>query len=213
MILIMIKLKEYIPTQVNEAIQDQLYHLQDASNTPKENELLLRLFISSLPRSTVFHQIQNSSSLCLPLIYSLRYIPISTLIDEYICVENGLLHNRSNLVLPAIMELIEMIAEKSKPYQRRHIIFTIFQELTENADGSNFFLKTLGNLLNNTFYIVSSKEIQLLLQLYKIDNYKENLRNVFYSCIFQSIDDIKVVSEYCCDLDVSKYVYVLFIDV
>ena len=106
-----------------------------------------------------------------------------------------------------------MIAEKSKPYQRRHIIFTIFQELSENADGSNFFLKTLGNLLNNTFYIVSSKEIQLLLQLYKIDNYKENLRNVFYSCIFQSIDDIKVVSEYCCDLDVSKFVYVLFIDI
>ena len=132
MILIMIKLKEYIPTQVNEALQDQLYHLQDTSNTPKENELLLQLFISSLPRSTVFHQIQNSSSLCLPLIYSLRYIPISTLIDEYICVENGLLHNRSNLVLPAIMELIEMIAEKSKPYQRRHIIFTIFQELSEN---------------------------------------------------------------------------------
>lgn len=204
MLLIMIKLKSCIPSVVNSALKSQLFRLYESSNTLKEYELLLRLFISSLPPSTVLQEINKNSSSSLAVIRSLCYIPINDLLELYICCEESLLKNRTSSVLKGVLDLISSISEKCEPYQRRRLISALFSEIDQCEEGSDDILKTVYGILINTFYIIGSKEIDLLLSLYANDSFRDLVVSVFYKCVLEHMEDVKYVAKMCMKVDASK---------
>lgn len=204
MLLIMIKLKSCIPNVVNSALKSQLFRLYQSSNTVKEYELLLRLFISSLPPSTIIQEINKNSSSNLAVIRSLCYIPLNDLLDLFICSEESLLKNRSSSVLKAVLDLISTISKKCEPYQRRRLISTLFSEIEHCEEGSDDILRTVYEILANTFYIIGPKEIDLLLNLYANDSLRDLVVSIFYECVLEHMEDVKYVAKMCLKVDAAK---------
>lgn len=59
MLLIMIRIKDVIPGIVQESLKSQVSVLNEPITSPKEKELLLRLFLSSLSSESVLKEIHQ----------------------------------------------------------------------------------------------------------------------------------------------------------
>ena len=57
MLLIMIRIKDCVPNLVTETLSSQVSYVTNSLITPNEKELLLRLFLGSLPAASVIADI------------------------------------------------------------------------------------------------------------------------------------------------------------
>ncbi|KAK8828338.1 hypothetical protein WA556_004752, partial [Blastocystis sp. ATCC 50177/Nand II] len=165
MLLILIKLKEAYPDVIESFMKDEVSILQSPVLLPKERELLLRLLISYLPPSAVLSVIQNSSpSSSASIIHSLCHLPVDVLLEEYLSVESGLLNTDDSLVVDSIVDLLIAIARHSSHFQRIQLIQILFKRMHKSKKNTAAFLQCVSSLLENTYYITSSSEQELLVQ-------------------------------------------------
>lgn len=200
----MITLKTRIPDQINQALQDEIDHLNEPSNTPKEKELLLQLFISFLPPSLVLERAFSSSPTNVSYIQSLRYLPLSDLLEKYIFVPNGLLSNRDPKALQATLHLIQSIATQCDAFQRRRLISVLFCSMQTSLKGCESLLPVLSSLLSLTDYLLSLTELQFLFSICHQSHLKESVFAVLYQGVLRTIQDVQWVRESFIGIDSSR---------
>lgn len=204
MLLIMISLKQKNPQLITSALHEELHYLNPSSGMPKEKELLIRLFISFLPPTSVLEEVRQESLSSLSYIHGLNFLDSNDLIEKYICVDHGLLETRSPSLLKAIVDLIKNLSVKLEPFQNRWLIDTLFMEIEKNEEGVLMTLDLIGFLLSTTFYIIGPKQINHLQQLYSKENFKEKVATIMYNSVLRGISDVKYVNNAFLGLDVSR---------
>ena len=196
MLLIMIKLKEVYPDVIESFMKDEVSILQSPVLLPKERELLLRLLISYLPPPAVLSFIQNSH---LPsnisIIHSLCHLPVDVLLEEYLTAENGLLNTDDSLVIDSIVDLLTTISRHSSHFQRIQLIQLLFKRMHKSKKNTIAFLKCIASLLENTYYITSSSEQELLVQFAQEEALREASLGVLSRCVLPTMKDVKSIGE------------------
>ena len=174
MLLIMIALKELIPSITTEILQPYSSYLYHSDNSPKEKELLLRLYLSSLPTSTVLSELSSShSSYGEVIIHNLHHLPIDILIENYIMRPDGLLDIENTDYLKSIIQLLVRISNQSSARQNTLIVEQMLGKLTRKEyQQTVILLQGITSILNNTYYILATEEISLLMQLYKQEEFQ-----------------------------------------
>ena len=169
MLLIMIALKELQPSITTEILQPYSSYLYRSDNSPKEKELLLRFYLSSLPTSTVLSELKSSqSTFGEAIIHNLHHLPINILIENYIMTSDGLLDIENTNSLNSIIQLLIRISSQSSARQNTLIIEQMFSKLTKKEYRQTvILLQGIIFILQNTYYILSIEEIYQLMQLYK----------------------------------------------
>ncbi|OAO17166.1 hypothetical protein AV274_1105 [Blastocystis sp. ATCC 50177/Nand II] len=196
MLLILIKLKEAYPDVIESFMKDEVSILQSPVLLPKERELLLRLLISYLPPSAVLSVIQNSSpSSSASIIHSLCHLPVDVLLEEYLSVESGLLNTDDSLVVDSIVDLLIAIARHSSHFQRIQLIQILFKRMHKSKKNTAAFLQCVSSLLENTYYITSSSEQELLVQFAQEEALREPSLRVLSLCVLPTMSDVKSVGE------------------
>ena len=196
MLLILIKLKEAYPDVIESFMKDEVSILQSPVLLPKERELLLRLLISYLPPSAVLSVIQNSSpSSSASIIHSLCHLPVDVLLEEYLSVESGLLNTDDSLVVDSIVDLLIAIARHASHFQRIQLIQILFKRMHKSKKNTAAFLQCVSSLLENTYYITSSSEQELLVQFAQEEALREPSLRVLSLCVLPTMSDVKSVGE------------------
>ena len=174
MLLIMISLKELIPSITTDILQPYSSYIYRSDKSPKEKELLLRLYLSSLPTSTVLSELSSShSSYGDVIIHNLHHLPIDILIDNYIMVPNGLLDIEDTDYLNSIIHLLVRISNQSSARQNTLIVEQMLGKLSRKENQHTvILLQGITSILQNTYYILDTEDISLLMQLYKQEMFR-----------------------------------------
>ena len=106
-LLILIRLKEVDASLVSCVLNSRSSCMKETNHSPKEHELLLRLFLSSLSPSKVIAAIHSAAaSSVIPTIRNLYHIPVSHLLSDYLETENGILGVNSVELLEEVIDLV-----------------------------------------------------------------------------------------------------------
>ena len=178
MILIMIRIKEVVPEIVQETLKSQASILNDPTVSPKEVELLLRLFLSSLSSDEVLKEIHNASGASGALIINnFQHLSVDTLIHDYIQIENGILDVQDISVLKRVVKLMNKVIAESSPFNQSVIIEQMLnRSFKKNTEQSRILLTGVSTILKwvlillvtnrNISYILTAREIDQLIELY-----------------------------------------------
>ena len=200
----MIRLKDVISDVVGKALCNQTNYLYDPSLSPKEQEILLQLFLSFIPPAQVIKDISTmKTTFSMQVIRNLRHLPFSSLLQNYLAIENGLLDLQDPLQHDVI-ELVTRMACQASHYQRIMLLELLFKRIKSWKSENVFIFEVILQILDQTLYIVSKDEEMLLIQLYKTSNSNEIIQKLIYAVVFPNIDEIKYVFETCLDLDPTK---------
>lgn len=204
MLLVMIRLKEVDPILVSYVLKNQVSCMKDTLHSSREHELLLRLFLSTLSPSEVIATIHSApKTVVISTIRNLCHIPVSNLLSDYVRIENGILSVSSIDVLETVIELLLSMSTKTTHYQRILMIAQLMQRLGQSEVGSSLVLDAITSLLQNTYYILKSSEIALLIR-YCNSDHQSSAYQVFYNSVLGCIDDVKRVAEECIDIEIAK---------
>ncbi|KAK8812673.1 hypothetical protein WA538_004532 [Blastocystis sp. DL] len=215
MLLIMIRIKDCVPNLVTETLSSQVSYVTNSLITPNEKELLLRLFLGSLPAASVIADIQQASiSSGISIIRNLRHISVEKLLTDYIQIDHGLLDLENLDILRSAVELIVRIARESSSSYQSEIIEQLLSKVPqEDPQRNRVLLSGIHSILQNASFILSYKEIDQLIRCYTIDDIRDSIAAIIYSSIVPTIDDVKKVADSCLGIDPAKYVFVGELDV
>lgn len=191
MVLIMIRIKDCVPNLVTETLSSQVSYVSNSLITPNERELLLRLFLGSLPAASVISDVQQAPiSSGISIIRNLRHISVEKLLSEYIRVDHGLLDLEGPDILRSVVELIVRIARESTPSYQSEIIEQLLSKVPQDDPIRNrVILSGIHSILQwnrfvsitcrNASFILSYKEIDQLIRCYAIDEIRFSLNHSF----------------------------------
>ena len=191
MLLIMIRIKDCVPNLVTETLSSQVSYVTNSLITPNERELLLRLFLGSLPAASVITDVQQAPiSSGISIIRNLRHISVEKLLNDYICVDHGLLDLEGSDILRSVVELIVRIAQESTPSYQSEIIEQLLSKVPQDDPIRNrVLLSGIHSILQserfasitcrNASFILSYKEIDQLIRCYAIDEIRYSLDHSF----------------------------------
>lgn len=203
-LLILIRLKEVDSSLVSCVLNSRSSCMKETGHSPKERELLLRLFLSSLSPSEVIATIHSASvSSVIPTIRNLYHIPVSHLLSDYLEVENGILSVNSVELLEEVIDLLLRVSQHSTHYQRILTISQLFKRLDQREEGCELVMSAIASFLQSTYYIVTEPEISLLIR-YCTSEHRSSALPVLYSVVLRYMDDVKRVTEECGDIEASK---------
>ena len=132
MLLIMIRIKDCVPNLVTETLSSQVSYVTNSLITPNEKELLLRLFLGSLPAASVIADIQQASiSSGISIIRNLRHISVEKLLTDYIQIDHGLLDLENLDILRSAVDLIVRIARESSSSYQSEIIEQLLSKVPQ----------------------------------------------------------------------------------
>ena len=187
MLLIMIRIKDCVPNLVTETLSSQVSYVTNSLITPNEKELLLRLFLGSLPAASVIADIQQASiSSGISIIRNLRHISVEKLLTDYIQIDHGLLDLENLDILRSAVELIVRIARESSSSYQSEIIEQLLSKVPqEDPQRNRVLLSGIHSILQldrlfsvncrNASFILSYKEIDQLIRCYTIDDIRFDL--------------------------------------
>ncbi|KAK8790798.1 hypothetical protein WA588_002545, partial [Blastocystis sp. NMH] len=206
MLLIMIRIKDCVPNLVTETLSSQVSYVTNSLITPNEKELLLRLFLGSLPAASVIADIQQASiSSGISIIRNLRHISVEKLLTDYIQIDHGLLDLENLDILRSAVELIVRIARESSSSYQSEIIEQLLSKVPqEDPQRNRVLLSGIHSILQNASFILSYKEIDQLIRCYTIDDIRDSIAAIIYSSIVPTIDDVKKVADSCLGIDPAK---------
>ena len=203
-LLILIRLKEVDTSLVSCVLNSRSSCMKETSHSPKEHELLLRLFLSSLSPSKVIAAIHSASaSSVIPTIRNLYHIPVSHLLSDYLETENGILSVNSVELLEEVIDLLLRVSQQSSHYQRILIISHLFKRLDQREEGCELVLNAIASVLESTYYILTEPEIALLIR-YCSSEHQSSAIPVLYRAVLRCMDDVKRVVEECGNVEASK---------
>ena len=203
-LLILIRLKEVDSSLVSCVLNSRSSCMKETNHSPKEHELLLRLFLSSLSPSKVISAIHTASaSSVIPTIRNLYHIPVSHLLSDYLEIENGILSVNSVELLEEVIDLLVRVSQQSTHYQRILIISQLFKRLDDREEGCELVLNAIASFLQSTYYILTESEILVLIR-YCNSEHQSSTISVLYSSVLRCMDDVKRVAEECNNVDPSK---------
>lgn len=191
MLLIMIRIKDCVPNFVTETLSSQVSYVTNALITPNEKELLLRLFLGSLPAASVITDIRQAPiSSGISIIRNLRHISVEKLLNDYIRVDHGLLDLESPDILRSVVELIVRIARESASSYQSEIIEQLLSKVPQDDPMRNrVLLSGIHSILQldhpvsftcrNAFFILSYKEIDQLIRCYAINEIRFGFNHCF----------------------------------
>lgn len=181
MLLIMIRIKDVVPGIVTETLKSQVSVLSKPSNSPKEKELLLRLFLSSLSSASVLKEIHNTTGTSgTPIIQNLRHVSVECLLNDYIRIENGILDVQNLEMLQSVVNLIIRIALESPAFFQTEIVEQMLNRaFQKDTDQSCILLSGVYSILQysvillmnirSASYILTNREIDQLITCYSTD--------------------------------------------
>ena len=168
MLLIMIFIKESVPSIVTTTLKPYVSYLQLPDNSPKERELLLRLFLSSLPSSSVLSELSTSTTISgETIIHNLHYLPTDFLLENYISREDGLLDIENTDYLQAVIQLLIRISQKSPLRYCTQILQQMLARVSrKEIEQITILLQGITSILKESYYILTFHEMKELTEMY-----------------------------------------------